>query len=465
MCGIIGCVSSEGWREADRRKAFAIQSIYADAIRGWDSTGLMAMENGNVDVYKRALTAADFLPLRQPSRMFDNLDKYQYFVGHNSAATRGGVYDHTAHPFEFENVVGVHNGTLNNHRTLPGGAKFNVDSEAIFNALNDHSPEEIIPKLDGPFALIWMDKRTQLFHMVRNEERPLSLAWVKNQNTVLIASEMNMLRWLCERNFFKIEKYEDVKAGEIITLDALDMQTFNQPARKEVALKEKYVAPKYPAAGKKSMVGASKTSTKRKNMAAILTSIDKKIGDPINFVMASWEIYPGSAAQDPEKQVGSVEGWVEHMPWLTIYCHGVSGGKWVDEWKTGKADYLIEGDIVNAFAANAYEDSVVVRNTKILNKKYECDSHSFKDAKEDKDAVNGNIDPGYIEGESTEVKEYKGPGGEIITREMFAKLTEEGCVHCQGPIYFYEADEIMWDEYGNPLCTDCIKQLGYKEFN
>lgn len=489
MCGIIGCFSNEGFTGSEKRKKFAIQSIYADAVRGWDSTGMMGMEGNRVEVYKRALTASDFLPLRQSTKMIDKIDKYQYFVGHNRAATKGGVYDWTAHPFDFENLTGVHNGTLFNHRNLPGGNKFGVDSEAIFNALNDYSPDEIIPKLDGAFALVWFDKRNETLSMVRNEERPLALAYIKGLNTVLMASEIHMLQWICIRNGIAVDEYEEVKPGEIITFDHMDAQTFKTPARRSVALKEKWVAPKYPSYSERMDgfgnevrdkdygKGGKETKKQKKDrmMVDILAGIGSKPGELMSFVMSGFDAYPGNSGK------GSVEGFIENIPYISVHCHGMDV-KLYDAWNDCSDNWLCSGKIVNAFSQNDYDDAIVVKDFQVVNKKYKdgdavgkvlVDEIPFEPGSENvillEDRRQGlpekEDDKVYLASDYALPKNYFGPYGTEITREKWHQLIEEGCVHCTGPIYDYENHRTSWSDDHKPVCPDCVKLLNLHAFH
>ena len=105
--------------------------LYADAVRGWDSTGVFGVnKHGNIDIKKSAVAAGAFL-ISSEYNQFNNklLTDYLMVVGHNRKATHGTKISENSHPFwsENEKIVLVHNGVVNNHNTLDKG--HDVDSK------------------------------------------------------------------------------------------------------------------------------------------------------------------------------------------------------------------------------------------------------------------------------------------------------------------------------------------------
>lgn len=200
MCGIVAAISKGQNGFGYKDDAVFSQLLYANALRGFDSTGLYGVKmNGNLDMIKEASPAAQFMQDREAQNFIKDIyHKYRIVVGHNRAATKGAVKDENAHPFIEDHICLVHNGTLFGHRRL---ANVDVDSHAITHALAKDDFREVIPSLDGAFALIWYDAKEKKLHITRNKERPL---WVITSPTVdFIASEPKMLEWICERNGLK----------------------------------------------------------------------------------------------------------------------------------------------------------------------------------------------------------------------------------------------------------------------
>ena len=176
-----------------------------DAIRGTDGTGVAAVKAGEPGMTWVLKDSGD------PSRLFDRRkfhdimrDDNMLLMGHNRFKTTGTDSWKDAHPFEFEHIIGAHNGTVTNADALIGGNKFKTDSEAIFNHINEKGVEDLmthlVPNTKEAWALVWFDKRDHSLNMLRNKER--NLYWVVDSTgtTVYWASEVSMLYLVLNHN-------------------------------------------------------------------------------------------------------------------------------------------------------------------------------------------------------------------------------------------------------------------------
>jgi predicted glutamine amidotransferase len=196
MCGLVGMVGNLSFKH---EKAFK-QLLIVDSLRGMDSTGI-ATVNRNSDEPKVAKMVGN------PWELFDSgpfsramTGQLRVLIGHNRFATQGGVTKRNAHPFEFENIVGAHNGTLMNKHVLDEGNKFAVDSEALYNHIDKHGIEDAVKNLEGAWALTWWDKRDKTINIIRNKERPLYICESKVGDVMFWASEEWMLHATLGRN-------------------------------------------------------------------------------------------------------------------------------------------------------------------------------------------------------------------------------------------------------------------------
>ena len=134
MCGIVGIISKQtnGFRHKDTD--LFKQMLYADALRGFDSTGIFGVNKyGNLKMIKAAKDASEFIKTKAFGDFkTDMLMKYRIVVGHNRAATKGATTDDNAHPFIEKNICLIHNGTIHGHKEL---ANTEVDSHAICHAI------------------------------------------------------------------------------------------------------------------------------------------------------------------------------------------------------------------------------------------------------------------------------------------------------------------------------------------
>lgn len=190
MCGIVGIY---GDIDVKAERAFRTLLIL-DSLRGTDSTGAAIVNRGTNNDPTVVKAVGNPYELIDTKR-FDNALKgvHRVMIGHNRYATQGKVNTRNVHPFEFDNVVGVHNGTVYNKFVLDGANEYDVDSQAIYSHINKHGVESAIANLNGAWALVWWQKDTSTLHMIRNKERPLYLCESKDGKQNFFASEAWML--------------------------------------------------------------------------------------------------------------------------------------------------------------------------------------------------------------------------------------------------------------------------------
>ena len=194
MCGL---VASFGQQD-NLSKTIIKQLIQVDVLRGKHSTGVFGVNTQGVSSYKKALSGTEFLELSKAKSVIDN--STTCLVGHNRYATAGAVNDVNAHPFTHGNITLVHNGTLTDQTLLPDSMDFEVDSENICHAVNKIGDKATFERTEGAFACIWYDEHHQSFNIVRNDERPLYVAFLKDNKQMYVASEREMLHWIMVRN-------------------------------------------------------------------------------------------------------------------------------------------------------------------------------------------------------------------------------------------------------------------------
>lgn len=205
MCGIVGVAGLVTTKEEKIFKNLLIM----DSIRGEDSTGIAAVNvQGNVTVVKQVGNPFELMGMQKFKEIFARLSTC--LIGHNRWATTGAVKKANAHPFEFDSLVGVHNGTLKNKWKLEDGNKYDTDSEALYYNIDKNGLKPTIEMVEGAYTLVWYDKNDESINFLRNEERPLSFALSEDGKALFWASEGMMLAYACAREGYKLREIQQL---------------------------------------------------------------------------------------------------------------------------------------------------------------------------------------------------------------------------------------------------------------
>lgn len=193
MCGHVGVAGKLEFKD----EALMKRLLVFDYFRGPDSTGLAALRNnGEVKIAKCAGSPID---LFDTGRFKEALSGHNstVFMGHNRFMTKGKITSQNAHPWQFGDIVGCHNGTLDqaswDELVKMTGEKTEVDSMALIQAIAMFGPEKVIPKIRGAWALVWFNTKENTLNFLRNKERPFWLAYSKALDKIFWASEHPIL--------------------------------------------------------------------------------------------------------------------------------------------------------------------------------------------------------------------------------------------------------------------------------
>lgn len=203
MCGIVGVFGN-----AITVKDLTIfkQMLTVDSFRGMHATGMFSvMRNGECSVVKKNVPGWDFVDMKSVD---DHIKvAARALIGHNRHATQGGRTSENAHPFQFGNITGVHNGTL--HGTTKLDSDHDVDSAQLYEHMAAHGYRDALEKAEGHMALVWHDSDDNTLNIIRNPKRPLAICAGRKKDIVYIASEAEMLRWILTRNDVDVDKEDE----------------------------------------------------------------------------------------------------------------------------------------------------------------------------------------------------------------------------------------------------------------
>ena len=207
MCGIVGCLGNINQPE---KKAFRDMLLF-DVVRGQDSTGILGVPFPAQDepfIRKEVGHPMNLWDMNPTDETFDHRGAVMPFVkvllGHNRAATMGEITQENAHPFQFGDISGVHNGSLWETYSLLGDHI--VDSKCIYDTIEQEGIDYTWERLNGAAALVWWDDGAERLYMVRNGERPLYMFSNNKHDALFWASESWMILAAMGRNNISMDK-------------------------------------------------------------------------------------------------------------------------------------------------------------------------------------------------------------------------------------------------------------------
>ena len=204
MCGLVGVAGFIGHRE---EKTFSDMLVFS-SVRGNHSTGIaVGLRSKKADpILVKSVGDPYYLLNDKPYHAALKETGKHFIIGHNRYATIGSVNEDNAHPFDFDYVVGAHNGTLRGPglTRLPMYHKYDTDSQALYYSISRDGVEDVIPRMSGAWALTWYDKVLNTINFLRNSERELYFAYTEDRTTLLWASEAGFIRVAAHRNGLKL---------------------------------------------------------------------------------------------------------------------------------------------------------------------------------------------------------------------------------------------------------------------
>lgn len=296
MCGCVGVAGNIGYKE---EKVFRTL-LMLDTLRGRHSTGAASMQKtvSGDKVFQVVKDSVNGVQFTESKPFTDMLAKKHYILlGHNRHATQGAIIQDNAHPFEFDNVIGAHNGSLAYgwKSAFHDSLQRVVDSEAIYSEMNHSDAATVWGKLNGPATLTWINKREGTVNFIRNKDRPLFWTTANQGKTLVWASEPWMLHVACGREDVKL----DDNPRDLPVNTHLEFTIPTNGTDKVVVKRQEvtpYVAPKWDY-GSGSRTYSSRYCEELNDGAHFLEKEGIKIGEAVEFTVEKISDYFESGNQ------------------------------------------------------------------------------------------------------------------------------------------------------------------------
>lgn len=441
MCGMVGMISKTSF-SLDERTLFK-QSLICDMLRGINSTGVFALNTkGELESYKKAVNGVDFLNLKAANQIVDAGNNIG-LIGHNRASTVGESTSENAHPFEYEDITLIHNGTLRNQHHLTDHTLFKVDSANIAYSFSRDGVEETCKNMDGAYALIWHDKSDNTINALRNQERDLYLAKIKGGSTVFFVSEIEMLQWLAGRNKEKIEEYFMLKAHTQVKFhmsedgdSKLDPEIIDRPEfERPVHYGASHVYQGHKVQGGTRTQGNVQTHPHNRTRGG---AYDRSV-NAMNYLH--------SQGLEIDKEIMfTLTNWVP--------CNQGKLGKWrgvTDDGIQVEIDHAKQDEFKGGEEYVGYIEGLEDLHSQ---KKNTIVKVFWRDVERLEEWIE---DMPIYEGDFSDTRFIYGPDGNPIPFAQWANLVSEGCLECGDPIYEGEAEQVVWTMERKPICPSCVE--------
>lgn len=437
MCGIVGIMAHNGTMPVGYQKIFK-ELLIANTLRGDDSTGVLSLVGKKKLLLYKDIVDGYALAQTQGYNevVHKHTQNHRFLLGHNRAATAGSITKDEAHPFTFDKVIGVHNGTISSfgiwQNREPDMANFSVDSQKLYYLINKHGVDEVLKGIYGSYALVYYDRRTKTINFIRNRERPLIFAKGPN-NSLFWASEKGMLQWILERNRIHNVVYEVLPEDTLWTYKISDTTKRAERARVGVVEYQHYNA------GYRVNNPYSRKNKYRQNQRRLPTIIG-----PDNYYTSAEEEEDIDCRKE---HLGKFcyQGFVGHKLIITGYLETYPFRKFVVH-DAQRVDY------------NNFRNHLLKFKPKYWDKHEKQYVVAIADIQ---------VQPELPKTEERPKTEdlIVGPHGTLVPATEFNLLVQHGCINCGETLGAADADDIYWTEEieARPICGGCATEWAMME--
>jgi len=446
MCGLVGVAGDINKTEKDVFRFL----LELDTRRGPHSTGVLTVSQaGNEHIIKKIGTPWELYQYKQWDALIAVASNV--LMGHNRWATRGKINNACAHPFEYGDIIGAHNGTLRGQFRLEDYREFDVDSENIFYHLNKKGEKDLFAHLDGAFALSWWNKKEQTLKLVRNSERPLHYAFNEENTTLFWASEAWMIDAAC--------RIHSIKRSKIKSLTEERLYTFSIPIgftmkTEPVKLKQRKLEvfkpePKKYMMPAKTSTGTTGQTNKPKTLPATSHGGNDNGKKSLSLDLSSWIGIRSEFFIDTDGEAGGryyVEGVSLDALDVAIRIYGLSSdSKLASRLMNDDGNEYIS--CVPSYMCNNVKDDERYMVAQAGTVQFH-EWPQLKDLDKKKD-------------DKDDILDYY---GDPLSDEQYYVNTKKGCAWCGDSSSLSDAGDIVWIDRHEFICKVCKHEDAVQEY-
>lgn len=437
MCGLVGVAGVLTQKDKDAFRTLLV----LDTLRGPHSTGVAAVDkDGEWGLAKKKGNSWDLFDSREYNSVMSQLS--YVLIGHNRYATKGRINNINAHPFEFQHVVGAHNGTIRKQQNLIDHKEFEVDSENIYHSINEIGLEDTLAVLDGAYALTYWDKRTEDLVLLRNSERPLCYTFSEDGKTLYWASEEWMLNVALSRCGLKHGEVIDVRPCNIYRFK-IDRKYQPDPIVTHIQGFKEYKAPPPPVVKHQTSLhgnyrGGYLPGKQNPPSGVSSTGQNQPLhkGPVFSQLVGSVAEFTIEGHQQNHYKQWYIKGLLKEFPEVEVRVYAAPDSAL---WNSMTANYdsLWEGTITS-FSKVGDMGYINMRLSSVAQV----------------------IDEDYDGDDDTAV----GYNNKLLTEEQFKHNTRNGCAWCSVKVEMKDAPDLYWVADDSFVCSDCQQVEEVQEY-
>lgn len=232
MCGIVAYLGNE------EAYPILIKGLKRLEYRGYDSSGVAIIENGEIKLYKKQGKVAELEELAKDKNVNGHIG-----IGHTRWATHGLPNDTNAHPHYSgnEKLAIIHNGIIENYSSLKEGLKLrghefksDTDTEVLIHLIEDiqqktgvaldEAVRMALSEVIGAYAIVIIDKEDPNTLIAAKKSSPLVIGIGSNDEFYIASDATPIVEYTRNVVYLEDEEIAVLTKGKEIQLKNIKNQ-------------------------------------------------------------------------------------------------------------------------------------------------------------------------------------------------------------------------------------------------